>query len=111
MEMKLEISPKIVGRDAEIDLIQRIYREIRDQPNVPLPKHNHKKTNFRSKSIYVNGLSGTGKSALVEEAFKNLSNGVYFAKGEIVANTDKDLNPLSREPLVCTKEFFWLSIR
>jgi predicted ATPase len=71
---KLEISKKIVGRDDEIERLQEIYCKIRDEAPTQ-PPHNctrSSKRSRRSPSVFVKGVSGVGKSVLVEAAFAEM---------------------------------------
>jgi predicted ATPase len=71
---KLEISKKIVGRDDEIERLQNIYCKIRDEiPTQTEPRCRYAtRMSTRSQSVFVEGVSGIGKSALVKTAFAEM---------------------------------------
>jgi predicted ATPase len=71
---KLEISKKIVGRDDEIERLQNIYCKIRDEVPTQTKPHSRYATGMstRSQSVFVEGVSGIGKSALVKTAFAEM---------------------------------------
>lgn len=93
---KLVISNKLVGRDAEVKTLQKIYREIRDQPGARGAAENTPGSNkSNAKAVYVKGLSGTGKSRLVTDALQSLveNDGGYFCTGKFDVN--RSLRPFS----------------
>lgn len=85
LKQELCISNKIVGRDEEIELLQAIYRSVRDRkPPDDMNNSTHSVSLKPTKSAYIKGLSGTGKSALVTAALKEVvtEDGGFFCEGK-----------------------------
>ena len=68
---KLRLSSKFLGRDDEIEALIEKYQSVRDGTTTKTTTHS------ASPSIYIKGLSGVGKSALVETAFAGKDNILY----------------------------------
>lgn len=102
MNSKLKISKKFVGRDDEVEKLESIYRNLRDQHKADLLTHHAEMTGGpppkqrnsggvaarrRAPSAYVSGLSGTGKSSLVRRALEAIveSDKNHFCLGKFDA--------------------------
>ena len=89
MDSKLKLPTNLVGRDEEIDLLQDLYRSLRDGTRFFDHRNSSQRGSQRScetrlnRSVYVKGLSGTGKSALVRAALMGFveEDGASFCQG------------------------------
>lgn len=84
---RLQISKRIFGRETEIAQLQEEYCNLRDSPP-PANVFSKSSTHFvklRSSCVFVKGLSGTGKSTLINESFSEIvqsENEGYFCQGK-----------------------------